>query len=66
MLDKHDIENLALIPIVGKFGFASHTKQIAKVTNTDLLHSREITCNLEFQNKKQKVYLDAMRLKNKI
>ena len=39
MLDKYDIENLALIPIVGNFGFASHTKHIAEVTNTDLLHS---------------------------
>ena len=39
MLDKHDIENLALIPIVGKFGFASHTKHTAEATNTDLLHS---------------------------
>ena len=26
MLFKHDIENLALIPIAGKFGFVSHTK----------------------------------------
>ena len=39
MLDKYDIENLALIPIVGKSGFASHTKHTAEVTNTDLLHS---------------------------
>ena len=39
MLDKLDIENLALIPIVGKFGFASHTKHTAEATNTDLLHS---------------------------
>ena len=28
-----------LIPIVGKSGFASHTKYIAEATNTDLLHS---------------------------
>ena len=38
MLYKHDIED-ALIPIVGKSGFASHTKHTAKVTNTDKLHS---------------------------
>ena len=29
----------ALIPIVGKFGFASHTKHTVEATNTDLLHS---------------------------
>ena len=29
----------ALIPIVGNFGFASHTKYTAEATNTDLLHS---------------------------
>ena len=39
MLDKYDIENLALIPIVGKSGFASYTKHTAETTNTDLLHS---------------------------
>ena len=39
MLYKHDIENLALIPIVGKSGFSSHTKHTAKAINTDLLHS---------------------------
>ena len=29
----------ALIPIVGKSGFASHPKHTAKATNMDLLHS---------------------------
>ena len=32
-------ENLALIPIVGKSGFVSHTKHIAEATNMDLFHS---------------------------
>ena len=32
-------ENLALIPIVGKFGFVSHTKHTAEATNMDLFHS---------------------------
>ena len=39
MLYNHDIENLALIPIVGKSDFVSHTKHTAKSTITDLLHS---------------------------
>ena len=39
MLYKHDIENLALIPIVGKSGFAFHTKHTAEATITDLVHS---------------------------
>ena len=39
MLDKHDIENLALIPIVGKYSFASHTKHTTEATIMDLLHS---------------------------
>ena len=34
--------------IVGKFGFASHTKHTAEATNIYLLHLWEITCNLEF------------------
>ena len=50
---------------VGKSGFASHTKHTAEATNTDLLHSWEITCNLEFQNKEQKAYLDAVKFKTK-
>ena len=33
---------------VGKSGFASHTKHTAEATITDLLHSWEIACNLEF------------------
>ena len=32
---------------VGKSSFASQTKHTAEATNTDLLHSWEITCNLE-------------------
>jgi len=32
MLYNHDIENLALIPNVGKIGFASHTKLTAEAT----------------------------------
>ena len=39
MLYKHDIENLALIPIVEKSGFASHTKHTVEATNMNLLHS---------------------------
>ena len=39
ILYNHDIENLALILIVGKFGFVSHTKHIAEATNMDLFHS---------------------------
>ena len=39
MLYKHDIENLALVPFVGKSGFVSHTKHTVEATNTDLLHS---------------------------
>ena len=39
MLYKRDIMNVALIPIVRKSGFASHTKHTAKVTNMNLLHS---------------------------
>ena len=39
MLYKHDIMNLALIPIVRKFGFASRTKHTAEAIITDLLHS---------------------------
>ena len=38
MLYKHDIEDLALIPIVGKNSFASHTKHTAEATITDLLY----------------------------
>ena len=37
-------ENLALIPILGKFGFVSHTKHIAKAINMDLFQSWLITC----------------------
>ena len=37
-------ENLALIPIVGKSDFVSHTKHKAEVTNMDLFHSWLITC----------------------
>ena len=37
-------ENLALIPIVGKSSFVSHTKHTAEVTNMDLFHSWLITC----------------------
>ena len=33
---------------VKKTSFSSHTKHTAKTTNTDLFHSWEITCNLEF------------------
>ena len=36
-------ENLAMIPIVGKSGYVSHTKHTAKATNIDLLHSWLIT-----------------------
>ena len=36
-------ENLALIPIVGKSGFVSHTKHIAEATNMDLFHSWLVT-----------------------
>ena len=43
MLYKHDIENLALIQIVGKFGFVFHTKHTVEAINMDLLHSCEIT-----------------------
>ena len=32
-------ENLALIPIVGKSGFVSHTEHTAEATNMDLFHS---------------------------
>ena len=35
-------------PNVGKTGFASHTNHTMEAINTDLLHSWEITCNLEF------------------
>ena len=31
-------ENLALIPIVGKFDFVSHTEHIVEATNMDLFH----------------------------
>ena len=51
---------------VGKSGFVSYTKHIVKATNTDLLHSLKITCNLELQNKEQKAYLGAMKFKTKI
>ena len=37
-------ENLALIPIVGKSDFVSHTKHKVEVTNMDLFHSWLITC----------------------
>ena len=44
-----NIQGLVLfLEDVGKTGFASHTKHIVEVTSTDLLHSLEITCNLEF------------------
>ena len=33
------LKNLALVPIVGKSGFVSHTKHKAKATNMDLFHS---------------------------
>ena len=32
---------------VGISGFVSYTKYITEATNTDLLHSLKITCNLE-------------------
>ena len=32
----------------------------------DLLHSREITCNLEFQNKEQKAYLNTVKFKTSL
>ena len=35
-------------PNVGKTGFASHTNHTMETTNMELLHSWEITCNLEF------------------
>ena len=37
-----------VVSCVGKFGFASHTKHTAEATIMDLLHSWDITCNLEF------------------
>ena len=39
-------ENLALIPIVGKSGFVSHTKHTAEATNIDLFHLWLITCTM--------------------
>ena len=39
-------ENLALIPIVRKFGFVSHTEHTAEVTNMDLFHSWLIKCTM--------------------
>ena len=39
MLYKHDMKNLALIPIVGESGFVSHTKHTAEATNMDQFHS---------------------------
>ena len=38
----------SLVDVVGKSSFAFHTKHTAEATITDLLHSGEITCNLEF------------------
>ena len=38
MLYNQDIENLALIPIVEKSGFVSHTKHTAEAKNMDLFH----------------------------
>ena len=40
MLYKHDTENLALIPIVGKSGFTSHTKHTAETTQIYFIHER--------------------------
>ena len=39
-------ENLALIPIVGKSGFVSHSKHTGEATNMDLFHSWLITCTM--------------------
>ena len=59
-------ENLALIPIVGKSSFVSHTKHTAEATNMDLFHSWLIKCIiwfLEFENKI--AYLGAVKFKTK-
>ena len=48
MLYKHDIEDHSDTICWKKSGFVSHTKHTAEATNTDLLHSWKITCNLEF------------------
>ena len=57
-------ENLALIPIVGKSGFVSHTKHIAEATNMDLFHSWLITCIMWFSEFENKIaYLGAVKFK---
>ena len=59
-------ENLALIPIVGKSGFVSHTKHIAEATNMDLFHSWLITCIMQFSKFKNKIaYLGVVKFKTK-
>ena len=52
LVNEHDRWMLGLGMIdamfVGKSGFVSHIKHTAEATIMDLLHSWEITCNLEF------------------
>ena len=59
-------ENLALIPIVGKSGFVSHTKHTMETTNMDLFHSWLITCIMWFSKFENKIaYLGAVKFKTK-
>ena len=59
-------ENLALISIVGKSGFVSHTKYTAEATNMDLFHSWLIICIMWFSEFENKIaYLGAVKFKTK-
>ena len=59
-------ENLALIPIVGKSGFVSHTKHTAKATNMNLFHSWLITRTISISKFKNKIaYLGMVKFKTK-